>query len=46
MKTGPIKSGRHRGDPEHGAAEETDDIALQTLVCHLVDPFSSWDCEL
>jgi hypothetical protein len=21
-------------------------IALQTLVCHLVDPFSSWNCEL
>jgi hypothetical protein len=24
---------------EHSAAEGTDDIALQTLVCHLVDPF-------
>jgi hypothetical protein len=21
-------------------------IALQTLVCHLVDPSSSWNCEL
>ena len=29
---------RHRRDPEHGAAEETDDIALQTLICHLADP--------
>jgi hypothetical protein len=37
---------RHRGNPEHRAAEEADDIALQTLVCHLVDPFSSWNCEL
>jgi hypothetical protein len=28
----------HRRNPEHSAAEETDDIALQTLLCHLVDP--------
>ena len=32
--------------PSMRAAEQTDDIALQTLVCHLVDPSRVVNCEL
>ena len=39
---------RYRRNPEQSAAEETDDIALQTLFRHLDDPseFGILNCEL